>query len=704
MFLIDLALTQESPYQTRLRIDYGAIADLAEGLLTTLDNRPETRGLLQIPGGRLVDEDGKPITGAVLDEWPAAMTGTDISELLSDGGMRVQLTFGHRRRLAFMFLADGDDDRDEREEFALLPINLGVYTDQEMAQGAWRENHDREGLTAMEKARAVQRMMDDFRWTQKEVGKRLNLSRGVVSNLVRLLHLPVDWQEALDDGDISERQAMAILPATSMTQAGYARAEDKGGATSLPKLLDFAKSGVSSAQLRQSAGSLITASTCAFQDSVGTLVQTFASNPAQGVQQEYCENVQKGAGRCPMMIKAGGTMRCKDPDCFDLKRKWRIEQILSEASSDTGMPVIRGKRDVRERLHLFWANSEHSRGDVVAILKDGCDDMALLYDRRINCIGPKKHEALGVRFVCTSEKHYCECMNKRMQERISGPTPQQAEEKRRTDQARRLEEVRQQRTAVEVRAVKPAAQVVGEALVEGNLEAWRELYALLNPPVRDSVSKMDMPTLAEKIGLIMARCWRDPDGVNLTAARADIRERMRKLGLEVPWGDRRPGDPVGNNGHILSVDIPWWSGRSWCCPSCKVTTGEVKALGQLELEYATCPACHFAALLSDLPGHWGDGPEIETYDGHDPLKADYGDVVTDEGHRLSDRPPQLIKDTSYCPTCVLAGRGLEKSTLTQGRYYSTCMSCHYAYRWDDQEQKRDDDGEGLVYEQAIEAA
>ncbi len=73
------------------------------------------------------------------------------------------------------------------------------------------ENLQREDLDAVEQARAYRQMMDEFGMTQEEVADHLGKSRSAVANCVRLLTLPVEVQEAVSSGALSEGHARALL-------------------------------------------------------------------------------------------------------------------------------------------------------------------------------------------------------------------------------------------------------------------------------------------------------------------------------------------------------------------------------------------------------------------------------------------------------------------------------------------------------------
>lgn len=88
-------------------------------------------------------------------------------------------------------------------------------TPQDMLELALVENIQRADLNPLEEAHAYQQLMDEFGLTQEEVSRRVGKGRSTVANLVRLLNLPADVQQAVIDELISGAHARALLPLPS---------------------------------------------------------------------------------------------------------------------------------------------------------------------------------------------------------------------------------------------------------------------------------------------------------------------------------------------------------------------------------------------------------------------------------------------------------------------------------------------------------
>jgi ParB family chromosome partitioning protein len=73
------------------------------------------------------------------------------------------------------------------------------------------ENMAREDLNPIEEARACAALVEELGLTREEVGRRVGRSRVAVSNLLRLLDLPDEAIEMLEQGQLSEGHGRALL-------------------------------------------------------------------------------------------------------------------------------------------------------------------------------------------------------------------------------------------------------------------------------------------------------------------------------------------------------------------------------------------------------------------------------------------------------------------------------------------------------------
>lgn len=93
-----------------------------------------------------------------------------------------------------------------------VPVIIKEATPQEMLELAIIENIQRADLNPLEEAYAYQQLMNEFGLIQEEVAKRVGKGRSTVANLVRLLNLPPNIQQAVSDGEISGAHGRALLP------------------------------------------------------------------------------------------------------------------------------------------------------------------------------------------------------------------------------------------------------------------------------------------------------------------------------------------------------------------------------------------------------------------------------------------------------------------------------------------------------------
>jgi ParB family transcriptional regulator, chromosome partitioning protein len=73
------------------------------------------------------------------------------------------------------------------------------------------ENMAREDLNPVEEARAVAALVEDLGLTREEVGRRVGRSRVAISNLLRILDLPDEALDLIEQGRLTEGHGRALL-------------------------------------------------------------------------------------------------------------------------------------------------------------------------------------------------------------------------------------------------------------------------------------------------------------------------------------------------------------------------------------------------------------------------------------------------------------------------------------------------------------
>src|SRR5437879_3359467 len=82
----------------------------------------------------------------------------------------------------------------------------------QLAELAIVENIQRKDLNAIEKAESFERYIHQYQCTQEELATRVQVDRSTIANLIRLLDLPAGVKQMVQEGEISQGHARALLP------------------------------------------------------------------------------------------------------------------------------------------------------------------------------------------------------------------------------------------------------------------------------------------------------------------------------------------------------------------------------------------------------------------------------------------------------------------------------------------------------------
>jgi ParB family chromosome partitioning protein len=94
---------------------------------------------------------------------------------------------------------------------ASIPAVICDVSDQKALELALIENIQRQDLNPIEKAKAYQHLVGEFKLTQEELAARLGQDRSTIANTLRLLELPEELQELVSRGTISASHGRALL-------------------------------------------------------------------------------------------------------------------------------------------------------------------------------------------------------------------------------------------------------------------------------------------------------------------------------------------------------------------------------------------------------------------------------------------------------------------------------------------------------------
>lgn len=93
-----------------------------------------------------------------------------------------------------------------------IPVLIRNLTEAQQHEAMLIENLQREDLNPIEIAKAYQKMTQDFNCTQEDVAKKVGKDRASVANTLRLLKLPGEIQELIQEGKLSMGHARALIP------------------------------------------------------------------------------------------------------------------------------------------------------------------------------------------------------------------------------------------------------------------------------------------------------------------------------------------------------------------------------------------------------------------------------------------------------------------------------------------------------------
>jgi len=99
----------------------------------------------------------------------------------------------------------------QKADLERVPVVVREVTPYESLELALIENIHRKDLNAVEEALAYKRLLEEARITQDSLAKRLGKDRSSITNLLRLLNLPLSMQKDLIDGRLSMGHARVLV-------------------------------------------------------------------------------------------------------------------------------------------------------------------------------------------------------------------------------------------------------------------------------------------------------------------------------------------------------------------------------------------------------------------------------------------------------------------------------------------------------------
>lgn len=175
IFFIDVDKISPNPYQTRREFEEAPLRDLAESI--------RQYGILQ-----------PLVVSRIEKETPDGGLVTEYELIAGERRLRASRLAGLSQVPAL--IRTGDD--------ALMKLELAII-----------ENLQREDINAVERARAFQRLVEEFKLTHTQIGQKVGKSREFVSNTIRVLALPPDMLDALSAGKITEGHSRPLMMLSS---------------------------------------------------------------------------------------------------------------------------------------------------------------------------------------------------------------------------------------------------------------------------------------------------------------------------------------------------------------------------------------------------------------------------------------------------------------------------------------------------------
>jgi len=118
----------------------------------------------------------------------------------TESGARYQIVMGERRWRAA-----------QEAGLATIPAIVRETGDDNLLRDALLENIHRVQLNPLEEAAAYQQLLDEFGVTHDELAARIGRSRPLITNMIRLLKLPIPVQRRVAAGVLSAGHARALL-------------------------------------------------------------------------------------------------------------------------------------------------------------------------------------------------------------------------------------------------------------------------------------------------------------------------------------------------------------------------------------------------------------------------------------------------------------------------------------------------------------
>jgi ParB family transcriptional regulator, chromosome partitioning protein len=141
-------------------------------------------------------------TDTALDELAQSISANGIVQpvVVRRKGAGYQIVAGERRWRAA-----------QRAGLRRIPVTVREIADDKLLEIALIENIQRQELNPIEEARAYRKLIDSIGLTQEQVSERVGKERTLIATSLRLLKLPSDILQLIEEGKISAGHGRALL-------------------------------------------------------------------------------------------------------------------------------------------------------------------------------------------------------------------------------------------------------------------------------------------------------------------------------------------------------------------------------------------------------------------------------------------------------------------------------------------------------------
>jgi ParB family chromosome partitioning protein len=184
-----------------------------------------------------------------------------------------------------------------------IPVRILDITDSQAMEIALVENLQREDLNAIEIAQGIQEILSKLSMTHEEIAKKIGFNRTTVTNKLRLLQLPKEVISMLENAEITEGHARALLALPSAD-----------------KIIEFANLVIEKSLNVRQLELLVKNSSAAAK--IDAAFPRRTETPS-----EFHDEIEKFKNKYKLMLKIDGSRKGMGIQIKGLK-KWQVQMLL----------------------------------------------------------------------------------------------------------------------------------------------------------------------------------------------------------------------------------------------------------------------------------------------------------------------------------------------------------------------------------------